>query len=94
MYVMTSIDLFCLRKELSKDLNIGAIKIFIIIIIIIIIFLLLLLLLYFIIFIINIITEKLINFQNMHASRVILIYNFHKIFTYDLILRRHGTGVN
>ena len=38
MYVMTSIDLFCLRKELSKDLNIGAIKIFIIIIIIIIIF--------------------------------------------------------
>ena len=36
MYVMTSIDLFCLRKELSKDLNIGAIKIFIIIIIIII----------------------------------------------------------
>ena len=35
MYVMTSIDLFCLRKELSKDLNIGAIKIFIIIIIII-----------------------------------------------------------
>ena len=34
MYVMTSIDLFCLRKELSKDLDIGAIKIFIIIIII------------------------------------------------------------
>ena len=36
MYVMTSIDLFCLRKELSKDLDIGAIKKFIIIIIIII----------------------------------------------------------
>ena len=47
MYVMTSIDLFCLLKELSKDLNIGAIKIFIIIVIIIFIAIIIVIFYYF-----------------------------------------------